>query len=260
MDELEDNLDYLGGELDEENENNCNPTELFILEGEVIENTNNREEQPLKPRQQYTPRKHLTRNRNFHDIDPFFNETNFEMIIYLNREGNFEEYVEYLSPKNDKKNKIIFWTSEQLVTTGRQRRCDTITGRTSCLVSNTKHQILKTEKTPTFHLFSDDNIINKIGDHTNKRINETITRLQRVESYDKSIDKSTWVKVTNKIELDALLRLIYFRGLFVVNLHLADRLFSPDSHFAFISIMSKSHFQFLRSHFCFDNAEERLED
>ena len=33
--------------------------------------------------------------------------------------------------------------------------------------------------------------MSKIGDHTNNRINETITRLQRVESYNKSIYKHT---------------------------------------------------------------------
>lgn len=52
--------------------------------------------------------------------------------------------------------------------------------------------------------------MSKIGDHTNNRINETITRLQRVESYNKSIYKHTWVKVTNKIELNALFGLMYF--------------------------------------------------
>lgn len=52
--------------------------------------------------------------------------------------------------------------------------------------------------------------MSKIGDHTNNRINETITHLQRVESYNKSIYKYTWVKVTNKMELNALFGLMYF--------------------------------------------------
>ena len=37
-DEAEDNLDDLCGELDEENENNGDPTEHFILQDKVIEN------------------------------------------------------------------------------------------------------------------------------------------------------------------------------------------------------------------------------
>ena len=69
--------------------------------------------------------------------------------------------------------------------------------------------------------------------------------MQRVKSYNKSIDKYTWVKATNKIEPDALFGLMYFRGLLGVNLQLTDRLFSPDSHFVFSLIMSKNCFQFL---------------
>ena len=71
-----------------------------------------------------------------------------------------------------KKNKNIFWTSKQPVTTGRRRRCDTIIGRTSCLVPNTK--ATGTEDTEdTFHMFFDENIKNKIVGGTNNRINET---------------------------------------------------------------------------------------
>ena len=105
----------------------------------------------------------------------------------------------------------------------------------------------------------DDNIINKILDHTNNRINETIARLQRVESYNKSIDRCTWVKGTDKIKLDALFGLMYFRGLLVVNLYLTDRLISPDSYFVFNSIISKNRFRFLQIHLCFGNAEEKPE-
>ena len=50
-DEVEDDLDYLCGEIEEENENNSDPTKQFILEEEVIENIDNGEEQPLNPRQ-----------------------------------------------------------------------------------------------------------------------------------------------------------------------------------------------------------------
>ena len=50
-DEVEDDLDYLCGEIQEENENNSDPTKQFILEEEVIENIDDVEEQPLNPRQ-----------------------------------------------------------------------------------------------------------------------------------------------------------------------------------------------------------------
>lgn len=68
------------------------------------------------------------------------------------------------------------------------------------------------------------------------------------------------MKINNKTKLDAFFGPMYFRGMFGVNLHLTDRLFSPDSHFVFSSIILKNCFRFLHpSHPCFDNAEERLE-
>ena len=57
--------------------------------------------------------------------------------------------------------------------------------------------------------------MNKTVDHTNNMINETIARLRRVQSFNKSTDKHTWVKVTDKIEINVLFGLMYFRNLFV---------------------------------------------
>ena len=54
--------------------------------------------------------------------------------------------------------------------------------------------------------------MNKIVNHTINGINETITCLLRVGSYE-VIDKYPWVKVKDKIELHALFGLKYFRGL-----------------------------------------------
>ena len=126
-----------------------------------------------------------------------------------------------------KKNKMIFWTSEQLVTTGKEHTCDTVTGRTSCLISNMKATEIENIE-DTFHLFFDDNMMNKIGNHTNNRIN--------VESCNKSIDKYKWVKVTNKIELVPLFGLMYFRGLFNVNLYLIEDYFHQTvTSFLFLS-------------------------
>ena len=61
----------------------------------------------------------------------------------------------------------------------------------------------------TFQEFFDDDIKNKIVDYTNNRINETMSRLQTVEIYNKSIDKYTSEKVTDKMELHSLFGLMY---------------------------------------------------
>ena len=91
QDEVEDNSDDLGGEVGEENKNNSDPTEQFFLEYGVIGSVDGGKEQPFQ--QRYGPRKQLIRNREVHGIDSSLDKANFEKIIYLNREGNFEEYV-----------------------------------------------------------------------------------------------------------------------------------------------------------------------
>ena len=109
---VEQDVDYLCGGLDEENKNSGDPTDKFILDDEVVENIDNREKQPLNPWQWYAPRKQLTHNLKVHGIDSSLDEDNFEKIIYLSREGNFEEYVRNL--KKDKKIKKIFWIVNSL--------------------------------------------------------------------------------------------------------------------------------------------------
>ena len=49
-------------ELDEENKNNSDPTDLFIFQDKVMDNINDGEEQPLKAPQRHTTRKQMTRN------------------------------------------------------------------------------------------------------------------------------------------------------------------------------------------------------
>ena len=79
------------GEIEEENENNSDPTKQFILEEEVIENIDDVEEQPLNPRQWYAPWIEPTHNRKVYDIDSSLDEANFEMIIYLNRKESLKK-------------------------------------------------------------------------------------------------------------------------------------------------------------------------
>ena len=50
-------------------------------------------------------------------------------------------------------------------------------------------------------------------------------------------------KKTERVEIDVLFGLIYFRGILGVNLDITDGPFSNDSHFVFGAIMSKKPFQ-----------------
>ena len=127
----------------------------------------------------------------------------------MNKDGVSEELCGHLGPKKDKNTKEIYWISGHPVVTGRQQKCNTISGRISCLAPNSRVNILENIK-DTFHLYFDTDIMDKIFDCTNTRINETIARLQRSNNFNES-SKSTLIKKTGRVEIDALFELIYFR-------------------------------------------------
>ena len=103
----------------------------------------------------------------------------------MNKDGVLEELCGYLGPKKDKHTKKIWWSSEHLVATGRQQKCDTISGRISCLAPNSRANNIENIK-DTFHLYFDNDIVDKIDDCTITRINETIARLQQSDSFNES--------------------------------------------------------------------------
>ena len=64
---------------------------------------------------------------------------------------------------------------------------------------------------------------------------------------------------TERVEIDVLFGLMYFRRILGVNLDITDRLFSNDSHFVFGVIMSKNRFRFLKGYIYFENPQERTQ-
>ena len=114
----------------------------------------------------------------------------------MNKHGVLEELCGYIGPKKDKNTKKIWWSSEHLEATGRQRKCDTIWGKISCLAPNSRANHIENIK-DTFHLDLDNDIMDKIVDCTNTRIDETIARLQRSDNFNES-RKYTWVKKKQK--------------------------------------------------------------
>ena len=163
----------------------------------------------------------------------------------------------YRGPKKEKNTNKIWWSSKHPVATSTQRKYDTISGRISCLASNSRTNNIENIE-DTFHLYFHNDIMSKIVDCTNTRINETIAALLRSDSFNES-SKYSWVKKTDRVEIDALFGLMYFGGILGVNLHMTDRLSSNDSRFVFGAIMSKNRFRFLRVHICFDNSQERTQ-
>ena len=90
---------------------------------------------------------------------------------------------------------MVFWKNFVIIlvqrktktqeATGRQQKCDTISGRISCLAPNSRANNIESIN-DTFHLYFDNDIIDKIVDCTNTRINETITRLQQSGNLNES--------------------------------------------------------------------------
>ena len=54
----------------------------------------------------------------------------------MNKDGVLEELCCYLGLKKKKNTKKIWWSTEYPVFTGRQRKCDAISGRINCLAPN----------------------------------------------------------------------------------------------------------------------------
>ena len=140
---------------------------------------------PLNRQQRYRPRKQLTRSRNVHDTDSSLFENNHKEIVYVNKGGVLVELCGYLGPKKDKNTKKIWWSSEHPVATGRLRKCDTISGRISCLAPNSRANNIENIE-DTFHLYFNNDIMGKIVDCTNTRIYETIARLRRSGNVNES--------------------------------------------------------------------------
>ena len=117
-DEAEGDLNLVNGH--EENE------EILPSEQNASENEIDFECDHSGSSQNRPTRKQLKRKRLVHSIDSSLDESNFEPIVYVNRNGNFETFAGYRGPKANKNTKTISWDSEFPSLTGRQRTCDTI--------------------------------------------------------------------------------------------------------------------------------------
>ena len=141
-----------------------------------------------------------------------------------------------ISVQRKTKTKIKFGgNSEHPVATGRQRKWNIFSSRISCLAPNSRANNIENIE-DTFHLYFDNDIKDKIVDCTNTRINATISCFQRSDNFNES-STYTWVIKADRVEIDALFGLIYFREILGVNLHRTYTLFSNDSHFVFGAIM-----------------------
>ena len=110
---------------------------------------------------------------------------------------------------------------------GQQRQCDIIPGgKHSILLGRAKH-IERIDD--AFDLLFDEEIFSLIESKTNeniKKITETLTK--HTEHLFES-SKYPWIKPKNIFELCALIVLLHFRGLFGINYHGLNILFSDKA-------------------------------
>ena len=71
--------------------------------------------------------------------------------------------------------------------------------------------------------FITEEMVLSIVNFTNKRIENTILK---VSDLLQTSNKYPHIKVTDKIEIEAYFGLLYFRGLFKLNMHLTNIIFS----------------------------------
>ena len=228
-DEVEADLNEVNG--DEETEEIL-PSELNALEGDIdfdCDDSGFSQNRPIY-------REQLTRKSLVHSIDSLLDESNFEPIVYVDRNENFETFTGYLGPKTNKNTKALSWDSEFPSVTGLQRTCDTTHQPISCLLPNTKASNIETFG-DAFHLFFDDEIMNMIVHNTNNKIREALSSLRNNHPAFINSNKNSYVRETDHIEINALFGLKYLRGLLRMNLQRVVYLFADEGHYTFGSIM-----------------------
>ena len=57
------------------------------------------------------PKKKLTKYRLVNSFDTSLNEENFEGLVYVNRDENFETFLGYMGPENHPKIEKVHWVS-----------------------------------------------------------------------------------------------------------------------------------------------------
>ena len=79
------------------------------------------------------------------------------------------------------------------------------------------------------NLFFDDSMFHLLLNKTNRRINECLDVLRKHREHTFESSKYTWLRETSLNEVRALVGLMYFRGLYGMNHHSIEILFSKKA-------------------------------
>ena len=152
-------------------------------------------------------------------IDAALDVGNYDLVTYLNCDGNWETFTGYLGPKSKPNTPAITWQSN-ILHQSRQRSCD---GRSGKLRGEARNV---TSEVEAFDLFFSQEITDLIVIKTNKPINDRLAVLRENKHHLFESNKNPWLKNTDVLEIRALLGLIYFRGLYNLNHYSIGHMFS----------------------------------
>ena len=205
------------------------------------------------------PRKLLTKKRLVHDIDSSMNEENYDDLHFINGEGKWETLTGYLGPRKDKNTKTITWTSN-FPLQGRQRACDVLPfGEKCATLFGPANNIDSIED--SFNLLFDAQMFDLLLRETNACIQKKLDTLRATKEHLFQSSKYPYLAENSPLEMRALIGFMYFRGLYGLNHHRMDILFSDKAGPPiFSAIFSKNRAKFLLASLSFIDRENCMQN
>ena len=141
---------------------------------------------------------------------------NYTILDQLRNNNEISVYLPI--PGNKKEKQDIKFTNKKQKAQGKQKQQD-IKNKPGL---TRRSRQAETEK-DVFSLFITGNMTHNLVEYTNKRINRTISISPE---YAANSDKYPYVKIVDEIDIMALFGLLYFRGLYGLNGHNRQLLYS----------------------------------
>ena len=182
-------------------------------------------------------------------IDAALDEANYDPLLPADKIITLQSQV---PDETDKKKKIdLQFKSVKPAIVGRQKSSDVMRQKPG-LSSYSKNVTIPKE---AFSLFITTDMLLLILSYTNTRVQETLDKCKELLE---RCDKYPHVRLVSETELEAFIGLMYFRGLYGLNNHSIDILFSNKYGLpVFGACMSRLRFKFILAHICFDDFKTR---
>ena len=187
--------------------------------------------------------------RKVNSIDAALDENNYDPYVIPPEILQITGEVPSLDrTKKNKKDKIIF-SNQPRPYNGRQKAADCPKNKPGV----SSYSKTATSSVECFHLFMTDEMLEHIVTCTNKRVEMS---LPDTEKYP----QKAYAKPIDVIDLCAFFGIMYMRGLYGLNNHCIETLFSDiHGHPVFSATMSRMRFQFILASLSFDDASDRKE-